>query len=69
METGDKTAECLEMSTMNQGNRTIAVDDIDWCDSQIQCLCKWHVEKYYLVILNCRHRVVASQMDHQVELG
>ena len=40
METGDKTAERLEMAAVKEGNRTLAVDDIDWCVSQIDCLCE-----------------------------
>jgi len=67
METGDKTAERLEMAAEREGNRTLAVDDIDWCFSQIDCLCKWHVMNLYPVILNCRHSIVAGPIGHQVE--
>jgi len=66
MENGDKTAECLEMAAVKEGNRTLGVD-IDWCGSQIDCLCEWHGVYFHPVILNCRHRVVASQIGHQVE--
>jgi hypothetical protein len=31
METGDKTAERLEMAAVKEGNRTLVADDIDWC--------------------------------------
>jgi len=55
------------MADVKEGNRTLAVDDIEWCVSQIDCLCEWHVMNYYPVILNCRHRGVASQIGHQVE--
>jgi len=67
METGDKTAERLQMAAVKEGNCTIAADDIDWCVSQIDCLCDWHVVNFDPVILNCRHHVVASQIGHQVE--
>jgi len=67
MQTGDKTAEHLEMAAVKEGNRTLVADDIHWCVSQIDCLCKWHVVNFYLVILNCRHHVVATQISHKVE--
>ena len=67
METGDKTAEHLEMAAVKEGKRTLAAD-IDWCGSQIDCLCEWHVVNFYPVILNCRHHVVASKIGHQGEL-
>jgi hypothetical protein len=43
METGDNSAEHMEMAAVNEGNRTLAADDIDWCVSQINFLCEWHV--------------------------
>jgi len=44
METGDKTAERLEMAAVKEGNSTLAaVVDNGWCVSQIDCLCEWHV--------------------------
>jgi len=47
METGDKTTERLEIAAVTEGNRTLAAaDDDDWCDSQIDCLCKWHVVNF-----------------------
>jgi len=55
------------MAAVMEDNRTLAADDIDWCVSQIDCLCEWHVMNFYLVDLNCHHRVVASQIGHQVE--
>jgi len=67
METGDKTVECLEMAAVKEGNRTLAADDIDWCVSPIDCLSEWHAMNSYPVILNCHHRVVASQIGLQVE--
>jgi hypothetical protein len=67
METGEKTAERLEMAAVKERHCTLAADDIDWCVSQIDCLCEWHVMNFYPVILNCRHRVVASQIGHEVE--
>ena len=67
METGDKTAQSLEMATMKKGNHTLVGDDIEWCVSQIDCHCEWHVMNFYLVILKCHHCVVASQIGHQVE--
>ena len=67
METGDKTAECLEMADVKEGNCTLGADDIDWCVSQIGCLCMWHVVNFHPVILNCHHRIDASQIGHQVE--
>jgi hypothetical protein len=60
METGDKPAERLEMAAVKEDNCTLAVDDIDWCVSEINCLGEWDVVNCYPVILNCRHRVVAS---------
>jgi len=30
MENGDKTAECLEMAAMKEGNHTHVALDIDW---------------------------------------
>jgi hypothetical protein len=41
METGDKSAEHLEMAAVKEGNRTLAVDDINWSISQIYCLWEW----------------------------
>jgi len=38
MENGDKTAEHLEMAAVEEVNHTHAVDDIDWCVSQIDSL-------------------------------
>ena len=67
METGNKTAENMEMAAQKEGNYTLEVDVIDWCVSHIDCLCEWHVVNIYLVILNCRHCIVASQKGHQVE--
>ena len=67
METGDKTAERLEMAAVKEGNRTIVADDIDWCVFQVDCLCEWDVMNFYLVILNYRHPIVASPKGHQVE--
>jgi len=67
MENADKTAKHLQMAAVKKSNRTLAADDIDCCVSQIDCLCEWHVVNIYLEILNCRHRVVASQIGHQVE--
>jgi len=64
---GDNTAERLGMAAVKEGDRTLAADDIDSCVSEIDCLCEWHVTNIYLVILNCRHRVVGSQICHQVE--
>jgi len=60
METGDKTAEHLEMAAVKEGNRTLAADDIDGCDSQNDCPCEWHVVNFYPGILNYHHRVDAS---------
>ena len=67
MKTGDKTAERLEIAAVKEGNHTLAVDDIDWCVSQIDCLCEWHVVNFYAVILNCHHHVVVSQIGYQVD--
>ena len=39
METARNTAERLEMAAVNEGNRTLVADDIDWCVAQIDCLC------------------------------
>jgi len=35
METGDKTAERLEMAAVKGGNRTLVADDIYWCVSKL----------------------------------
>jgi hypothetical protein len=67
METGDTTAEHMEMAAVKDGNCTLAADDFDSCVSQIDCLCEWHVVNIYQVILNCHHHVVARQIGHQVE--
>jgi len=67
METGDKTAECLEMAAVKEGNHTLGADDIDQCVSQIGCHCLWQLVNHYPEILNCRHGVVASQIGHPVE--
>jgi hypothetical protein len=40
METGDTTVERLEMAAVKDGNRTLAVLDIHWCVSQIDCRCE-----------------------------
>jgi hypothetical protein len=66
MENGDKTAVCLEMAAVKEANHTQAAVDIDWHVSQIDCLCQWQVVYYYLVILNCRHGAVASQIGRPV---
>jgi len=55
------------MAAVKEGNHTLAADDIDWRVSQINCLCEWQVVNYNLVILNCRHWIVVSQIGHQVE--
>jgi len=55
------------MAAVMEGNRTLEADDIDWCVSQMDCLCEWHVVNFYLVILNCCHCIDASQTGHQVE--
>jgi len=55
------------MAAVKKGNRTLVADDIDWCVSEIESLCEWHVVNFYTVILNCRHRIVESQISHQVE--
>jgi hypothetical protein len=65
MQTGDRPAERLEMAAMKKGNRTLVADDINTCIPQIDCLCKWHVVNFYLVIVNRRHHVVASLIGHQ----
>ena len=67
METGDETAERLEMAAVKEGNHTLVADDIDWCLSQIDCLCELHVVNFYPVILNCHHHVVVIQISHKVE--
>ena len=66
MENGDKTAEHLGMVAVQEGNHTIAADDIDWCVHQVDCLCPRWFLKYYVMILNCRHGVVARQIGHPV---
>jgi hypothetical protein len=68
MGTSDTTAEHLEMAAVKKGNRTLAVDDIDWCVSQIDSLCKWHIVNLCPVILICCHRIVESQIGPKVEL-
>ena len=67
METGDKTAERLELAAVNVGNRTLTADHINWCVSHIDCLCEWHVVNSHPVILNCHRRIVASHIGHQVK--
>ena len=66
MENGDKTAECLEMAAVQEGNHTPAADDIDWCVHQVDCLCQGQFVNYYPMILNCCHRVVPRQIGHTV---
>jgi hypothetical protein len=41
METGDKYAERLEMAAVKEGNRTLAVNNINLSISQIYCLWEW----------------------------
>jgi len=67
MKNRDKTAERLEMAAVKEGNYTHAAVNIDWRASQIDCVCQWQVMYDYLVILNCRHGAVASQIGHPVE--
>jgi hypothetical protein len=67
METGDKTVECLEIAAVKEGNCTLAANDIDWSVSQIHCLSVCHVVNLYLVIQNCGHPVVGSQIGLHVE--
>ena len=55
------------MAAVKVGNHTLVADDMDWCVSQIDGLCEWHVVNFYPVILNCCHCIVASQIGHQVE--
>jgi hypothetical protein len=66
METVDETVERREMAALKEGIRTLAADDIDWCVSQFDCLCEWHVTNFYPMILNCRHRVVVRQIGYKV---
>jgi hypothetical protein len=67
METGNKTLKYLEMATVKEGNSTLAEDDIFWCVSQIDSRCEWHGVNCDPVILNCRHRMVATKLGYQVE--
>jgi hypothetical protein len=67
METGDTTVERLEMAAVKDGNRTLAVLDIHWCVSQIDCRCEWHVVNIFLVILNFRHPIVECQIGQKLE--
>jgi len=67
METGDKTAEHLEMGAVKESNHTLAADDIDWGVSQIDTLCEWYMVNFYPVIPNCHHCVVVSPTGNQVE--
>jgi hypothetical protein len=67
MDTGDTTAEHLQMAAVKESNRTLAADEIDWCVSQIDRLCKWYVVNICLVILHCCHPVVESKIGHVVE--
>jgi len=41
MENGDETDKCLEIAVMKEGNHTHLEDNINWQDSQIDCLCQW----------------------------
>ena len=59
METAGKPAERQEMATVKECKCTLVAEDIDYCVSQIDCLCEWLLVNVYLVNLNCRHRVVA----------
>jgi hypothetical protein len=40
METGDKTAEHLQMAALKKGICTLATDDIAWSVSHIDSLCE-----------------------------
>jgi hypothetical protein len=66
MENADKTVERLELAAVTEGNHTHAAVDIDWCASQIDCLCRWQVVYHYPVILNCCHGAGASEICHPV---
>jgi len=55
------------MSTVKQGNHTHAVDEMDWCVSQMGCLSFGHFENYYLMIPCCHQGIIASQIGHRVE--
>jgi len=67
METGDETAEHLEMAAVKEGNCTLAADDINWWISQIDCPCQWQFVIIYPVILHCHYYIIASQIGHRVE--
>jgi hypothetical protein len=67
MQTGDNTTGRREIAYVKEGNCTPVADDIDWYVSQFDCFSKWNVVNCYLVILNRRHQIVASQIGHQVK--
>jgi len=55
------------MAAVEEGDHTHLADDIDGCVSQIDYLGEWHVVNFYTVILIRHHRVVVSEIGHQVE--
>jgi len=55
------------MTAVKEGNRTLVADGVDQCVSHIDCLCEWHVMNFYLVMLNCHHRIVVCEICHQVD--
>ena len=67
MENFNQTVEHLQMTAVKVGNYTHAEHDIDWCVSQINCLCQRQLEHYYLIMLNCCPGIVASQIGNLVE--
>ena len=38
--------EHLEMAAVKVGNHTHAMDAIDWCVSEMDCLCIWQLVNY-----------------------
>jgi len=64
METGDKTAERLEIGAGKAGNHTHAADDIDWSVFQINCLHQWQFINCYTMMSNCGHIVVLLTIGH-----
>jgi len=67
MDSGDKTAERLEMAAVKAGNHTHVAVDINWIVSQIDSLCQWQFVNCFRMILNCLNGVDACQIGHLEE--
>jgi hypothetical protein len=65
MESADEIVERPEMAAVKAGNHTNVAVDLDWCVSQIDCLCQWQFVNCFPMILNCLQGIVECQIGQR----